>query len=82
MKTIFNLLLFLIAFVIGLVLVLSFKIASFIIGILFFAGTIGLVIFVLIKILIHNEKEDVNKNYKFTDDPRFKEKKDKAKEPE
>ena len=77
MKTIFNLFLFLIAFVIGFVLVLSFKIASFIIGILFFAGAIGAVIFVLIKILIPNDIEDVNKNYKFTDDPRFKDKKEK-----
>ena len=79
MKTIFNLLLFLIAFVIGLILVLLFKIASFIIGILFFAGAIGAVIFVLIKILIPNEEEDVTKNMKFTDDTRFK---NKTKEPE
>ena len=81
MRTIFNFILFAITFVIGLVLVISFKIASFIIGILFMALIIGAGIYVFIltvkKFSEDNDTENASKNYKFTDDPRFKERKEK-----
>ena len=81
MKTIFNLFLFLVAFLIGLVLVLSSKIISFVIGILFMALIIGAGIYVFIltvkKFSEDDDTENVSKNYKFTDDPRFKERKEK-----
>lgn len=81
MKTIFNLFLFIIAFILGLIVVISFKIASFIIGLLFMALIIGgcfyMVALIAKKFSEDNNAEDIKKNYKFTDDPRFKEKKEK-----
>lgn len=80
MKTIFNLFLFIIAFILGLIVVISFKIASFIIGILFMALIIGgcfYMVALIAKKSSEDDIEDIKKNYKFTDDPRFKEKKEK-----
>lgn len=80
MKTIFNLFLFIIAFILGLIVVISFKIASFVIGLLFMALIIGGCFYMfalIIKKFSEDDTEDIKKNYKFTDDPRFKEKKEK-----
>ena len=80
MKTIFNLFLFIIAFILGLIVVISFKIASFIIGLLFMALIIGgcfYMVALIAKKFSEDDIEDISKNYKFTDDPRFKEKKEK-----
>ena len=80
MKTIFNLFLFIIAFILGLIVVISFKIASFIIGLLFMALIIGgcfYMVALIAKKFSEDDTEDISKNYKFTDDPRFKEKKEK-----
>lgn len=80
MKTIFNLFLFIIAFILGLIVVISFKIASFIIGLLFMALIIGgcfYIVALIAKKSLEDDIEDIKKNYKFTDDPRFKEKKEK-----
>ena len=79
MKTIFNFILFAIAFVVGLLFVVSFKIIGLLIGILFFAFLVGIVIFTIFKIIMQSDNDDKTKNMKFTDDTRFK---NKTKEPE
>ena len=77
MKTIFNLLLFLVAFIVGLLLVISFKISPFIIWIIFIELIVGIVVFGAIKIFLQSSDTDEKKDFKFTDDKRFKDKKEK-----
>lgn len=79
MKTIFNFILFAIAFVIGLLFVVSFKIIGLLIGILFFAFLVGIVVFTIFKIIMQSDNDDKTENMKFTDDTRFK---NKTKEPD
>lgn len=77
MKTIFNFILFAIAFMIGLLFVVSFKIIGLLIGILFFAFLVGIVVFTIFKIIMQSDNDDKTKNMKFTDDKRFKDKREK-----
>lgn len=79
MKTIFNFILFAVAFMIGLLFVVSFKIIGLLIGILFFAFLVGIAVFTIFKIIMQSDNDDKTKNMKFTDDTRFK---NKTKEPD
>ena len=77
MKTIFNFILFAVAFMIGLLFVVSFKIIGLLIGILFFAFLVGIAVFTIFKIIMQSDTDDKTENMKFTDDKRFKDKREK-----